>query len=410
MPSNTDAIRVEGLTKIYRTGVGRARIREMLPWPVDAAVRALFVRWWSRHTFNALEDVSLSVPVGSSVGVVGHNGAGKTTLLKVISGVTAPSGGKVCVSGRVAALLDVVIGFHPDLTGRENVYLLGAIHGFGRRAMGARIDRILDFAEIDELADTPLKRYSVGMIARLGFATVATLEINILLVDEILAVGDASFQRKSINWLDEYRSQGGTLVFVSHNLSLLRSMTDRVVWLDHGMVRDDGPTASILAHYAKAMERRDAGPPLHRPLYARRLMMERGLYRWGAGGARVEEVHIGEPSDEGRGMEITISYEVSELDRAIFCVGFVDEAEREIGGTASPSLPLKNGRGSVLCRFRPFPLRAGIYFPVIQIVSPDGLVRDRWRLDRAIVVDHEGEERVTEDLGPVDLPAAWSSR
>ena len=164
-----DAITLSSVKKTYRIGVGRARVREMLPPPIDRAARRVFPRWWARDTFNALEDVSLSIPSGSSVGIVGHNGAGKTTMLKIIAGVTAPVSGSVSVTGRVAALLDVVVGLHPELTGRENIYLFGAMHGLGRRSMRERIDRVIEFAEIDDQIDTPLKRCSAGMVTRIGF-------------------------------------------------------------------------------------------------------------------------------------------------------------------------------------------------------------------------------------------------
>jgi ABC-type polysaccharide/polyol phosphate transport system ATPase subunit len=350
----------------------------------------------------ALEEVSLTISGGSSVGIVGHNGAGKTTLLKVIAGVTAPNAGTTAISGRVAALIDVVIGFHPELTGRENVYLFGAIHGFGRKAMMTRIDRIFQFAEIEELADTPLKRYSAGMVARLGFSIISALDVDILLVDEALAVGDAAFQRKCVRWLEEYRSRGGTLLFVSHNLALVRNMTERAVWIDHGKVADEGPTGEVLARYARAMQRRET----HREWGAVSQSATRGAHRWGAGGARVEEVHVNEFSGDRTGLDVAISYESPGLESGVFCIGFVDEAGREIGAAASPPLSLQKRKGEVRCTIRPLPFRPGIYFPVVAILSPDGLVRDRWRLERAVVIDGDGEVGISE-FGPVDIPAAW---
>lgn len=398
-----DAVITQGVTKTYRLGVGRARVREMAPWPIDRALSRLFPAWWARDTFNALEDVSMVIPGGDSVGIVGHNGAGKTTLLKVIAGVTSPTTGTATVSGRMAALIDVIIGFHPEMTGRENVYLLGAVHGFGRRSMAARIEGIFEFAEIHDLADTPLRRYSSGMVARLGFSVIKALDVDILLVDEVLAVGDAAFQRKCIRWLDEFRARGGTLVFVSHNLALVRNMTERAIWLDHGKVADDGQTGSVLSRYAKAMERRE---PAHRDWAAVRLAATRGPNRWGTGGARVDEVQIDEPTD-GRGdLDVAIKYEAAALEWGIFCVAFVDEAGNEIGAAASPPLSLRNRNGAVRCSIRPLPFRPGIYFPVIAILSPDGRVRDRWRLDRAVVIDGDGEVGLG-DFGPVDIPAAW---
>jgi lipopolysaccharide transport system ATP-binding protein len=402
-----DAVLIQGVTKTYRVGVGRARVREMMPWPLDVALRRLLPRWWARDTFNALEDVSLRIPSGSSVGIIGHNGAGKTTLLKVIAGVTSPAAGTAEVTGRMAALIDVIIGFHPEMTGRENAYLLGAVHGFGRKEMARRIDRVFEFAEIHDLADTPLKRYSSGMVARLGFSVISALDVDLLLVDEVLAVGDAAFQRKCIRWLGEYRARGGTLLFVSHNLSLVRNMTEQTIWLDHGQVADEGPTGMILSRYAKAMERRDGRESTHRAWDAVRLAATRGAHRWGAGGARVEEVHIDEPSKQNADVHVEITYDAPALESGVFCIGFLDEGGREIGAAASPLLSLENRKGAVRCSIRPLPFRPGIYFPVVAILSPDGLVRDHWRLDRAVVIEGDGEAVISE-FGPVDIAASWS--
>jgi ABC-type polysaccharide/polyol phosphate transport system ATPase subunit len=404
-----DAIVAHGITKTYRVGIGRARVREMIPWPADAALRRLLPRWWLRNTFNALEDVTFSAPAGSALGIVGHNGAGKTTLLKVIAGITSPAAGTMNVTGRIGALIDLLAGSHPELTGRENVYLLGAIHGFSRRDMAARVQPILEFAEIEDFADTPLKRYSAGMAARLGFATITAIGVDILLVDEVLAVGDASFQRKCIGWLDEYRANGGTLVFVSHNLGLIRNMTERVVWIDHGRVVSEGPTGEILAEYARAMERRVEVEDVsaHTRRDARKQMLTRGLHRWGAGGARVDEVHFPETKSDDGALDVAISYESSELDQALFCIGFVDESGSQIGAAASPPLRLEAGRGSVTCSIPHVPLHDGIYFPVVAILSLDGQVRDRWRLDRALVVEHDGVAKVLATFGPVEIASTW---
>jgi lipopolysaccharide transport system ATP-binding protein len=402
-----DIIVARGITKTYRAGVGRARVREMLPSPADRALSGLFPRWWARDTFNALEDVSVSVAGGSSVGIVGPNGAGKTTLLKVICGVTAPTRGTVSTTGRVAALIDVVVGFHPDLTGRENVFLLAAMHGYGARAMAPRLDRVREFSEIGDALDTPLKRYSAGMAARLAFATMSSIEPEILLVDEVLAVGDGAFQRKCVRWLHEYREGGGSLLFVSHNLGLVRNMTERAVRLDHGRVVDEGPTAEVLSKYARALERRDVAAHVDPRRGARKLMRTQGLDRWGAGGARVDEVHLGEPSANGGSLEVAITYEVDGLDGAVFCLGFTDEGGREIGASASPPMRVAPGKGEVRCALSPLPLRTGIYFPVVAILSADGQVRDRWKLDRAVVVDRNGDASVA-DFGPVDIGGVWS--
>ncbi|MGH2751092.1 MAG: polysaccharide ABC transporter ATP-binding protein [Actinomycetota bacterium] len=403
-----DILVANSVTKNYRVGVGRARIREMIPPPFDTGLAKVFKSWWYKNTFNALEDVNITVPSGSSLGLVGHNGAGKTTLLRVIAGVTAPTAGSIQVRGRVAALIDAMVGFHLELTGRENIYYLGSMHGFGRRDMRTRIQRISEFAEIDEMLDTPVKRYSAGMSARLGFATIATLDPEILLIDEVLAVGDANFQHRCIKWLDDYRRGGGTLLFVSHNLGLVRNMTQQVAWLDHGQVVQEGPTSKVLADYARAMERRtSAVPGTKGGSAARKLMKATGMNRWGAGGARALEVHVGEPTRHN-GVKVSISYEAAHVERAVFCIGFIDEAGRELGAAVSRPLVLHEGGGSVSCNIDNLGFRSGIYFPVVGILSPEGTIHDRWRLDRAVVIERD-HDYFPDDFGSVEIPSAWSN-
>jgi lipopolysaccharide transport system ATP-binding protein len=401
-------IDVTGLTKIYRMRIGRARVREMTPAPFDRALARAFPRWWWKDTFRALDDVSFHVDDGASVGVVGHNGAGKTTLLKMIAGVAAPNEGDIAVTGRVGALIDAIIGFHPDLTGEENAYLLGAMFGFGRREMAARLERVMGFAELTpDQAATPVKRFSAGMSARLGFGVITSLDLDVLLVDEVLAVGDANFQRKCIRWLDEYRHGGGTLVFVSHNLGLIRSMTDRVVWIDSGRVVGDGQTADVLADYARAMETRADVAPTRRRREIKKQVAARGLDRWGAGGVRVEAVHVEEPVPGSSNVEITIDVEASVAKRITLTVGFLDENERELGSAVSSVIASPPGHASVRCSISPLPFREGIYFPVVAVIDDEGLVLDRWRLERAVVVEELGEDRGGAPFGPVRISAEW---
>ena len=409
MSSETTAIEVSGVRKTYRIGLGRARVREMIPPPLDRLVARIAPRWWSKDTFDALAGVTFDVPAGSSAGLIGHNGAGKTTLLKIVSGVTEPTEGSALARGRLAALIDVMVGFNPDLTGRENVFLLGALHGLGRRAMRGRLDGIVAFAEIDDMLDTPVKRYSAGMGARLGFATMASLGVDVLLIDEVLAVGDAAFQQKCIRWLESFRRDGGTLLFVSHNLALVRSMTERVVWLDRGRVVGDGPTEEILRTYAKAMERRESPIPSAGDGRARTIRAIKA-HRWGAGGAYLHEVHMGDAPRNGEPLEISITYESAQRQRAVFCVGFLDESGAKLGSALSPAVPVDTGIGEMRCSIEPFPLRDGIYFPVVAILTPDGTVRDKWRLDRALVIDREHPVDFANGFGPVQIPSAWGAR
>src|SRR5919197_96918 len=226
------AIEARGLGKLYVLGErGRSPIRR------------------NREELWALRDVAFQVERGRAVGVVGHNGAGKTTLLKILSRITAPTTGEARITGSVGSLLEVGTGFHPELSGRDNVYLNGAILGMRRREIKTKFDEIVAFAEVERFIDTPVKRYSSGMYVRLAFAVAAHLEPDILIVDEVLAVGDASFQRKCLGKMGEVSSEGRTVLFVSHNMAAIRSLTPRAIWLDHGRVAADGDAEHVIADY-----------------------------------------------------------------------------------------------------------------------------------------------------------------
>src|SRR5688572_13379681 len=197
----------------------------------------------------ALKDVSFDVRPGEVVGIVGRNGAGKSTLLKILSRITHPTEGRIEMRGRVGSLLEVGTGFHPELTGRENIYLNGAILGMGRREIARKFDDIVDFAEVERFLDTPVKRYSSGMYTRLAFAVASHLEPEILVVDEVLAVGDAAFQKKCLGRMGEVSREGRTVLFVSHNLVALQSLCKRAVWLDGGRLVADGESSKVVSAY-----------------------------------------------------------------------------------------------------------------------------------------------------------------
>jgi len=202
-----------------------------------------------RADFWALKDVSFSLDRGEVLGIVGSNGAGKSTLLKIVSQVTVPTAGSFVARGRLGALIEVGAGFHPELTGRENIFLNGSIMGMARREVQRKFDQIVDFAEIAQFVDTPVKHYSSGMQMRLGFAVAAHTDPDILLIDEILAVGDASFQAKCLNKLAELKQQEKTIILVTHNLSNIREHSKRVVWIDHGQVRQWGDPDEVVDAY-----------------------------------------------------------------------------------------------------------------------------------------------------------------
>ncbi len=204
---------------------------------------------WRRQEFWALRDVSLEVRRGEALGIIGHNGAGKSTILKLLSSITTPSAGEITINGRLAALIEVGSGFHPELTGRENVYLSGSILGMRRAEIHRKIESIIDFAGIRHFIDTPVKRYSSGMFVRLGFSIAAHLDPDVLLLDEVLAVGDAAFQHKCLNRVDELRASGKTIIFISHDLNAVERLCDRVLLLANGQIIANGFPGEVIERY-----------------------------------------------------------------------------------------------------------------------------------------------------------------
>jgi len=249
------AIRVENVAKRYRIGAREPyrTLREALREAALAPLRRLSGRPLpGAETLWALDGVSFAVAEGEIVGLVGRNGCGKSTLLKILSRVTEPTRGEVHLRGRVGSLLEVGTGFHPELTGRENVYLHGAILGMRRAEIDRKFDEIVAFAEISGFLDTPVKRYSSGMFTRLGFSIAAHLETEILLVDEVLAVGDVGFQRKCVQKMESVARGGRTVIFVSHNVSAITRLCPRAILLDHGTLVADGPAPDVMSVYLQA--------------------------------------------------------------------------------------------------------------------------------------------------------------
>jgi lipopolysaccharide transport system ATP-binding protein len=203
----------------------------------------------THEEFWALRDVSFDIQEGDRVGIIGRNGAGKSTLLKILSRITEPTSGRVSIRGRVASLLEVGTGFHPELTGRENIFLNGAILGMSKAEIKSKFDEIVAFAEVERFLDTPVKRYSSGMYVRLAFAVAAHLEPEILIVDEVLAVGDAQFQKKCLGKMEEVGKEGRTVLFVSHNMAAIQKLCRRAILLERGSVQFEGPSEIAMSHY-----------------------------------------------------------------------------------------------------------------------------------------------------------------
>ena len=253
------AICVERLGKRYRIRHGHGQnntLRDALSGSVQAgakAVRSIFGRNGTISTrdewFWALRDVGFEVPAGQVVGIVGANGAGKSTLLKVLSRITEPTTGLVAIRGRVGSLIEVGTGFHSELTGRENTYLSGAVLGMRRAEIDRKFDEMVAFAGVERFIDTPLKHYSSGMQLRLGFAVAAHLDTEILIVDEVLAVGDVEFQKKCLSTMSRVANEGRTVLFVSHNGSAVKALCERAIWLKNGQIAGDGPAGTVLSNY-----------------------------------------------------------------------------------------------------------------------------------------------------------------
>ena len=243
------AIQIKNVSKRFR--VYHQRNTSLKQALVDRQ-RGRFEEFW------AVSDVSVDVPEGESLGIIGENGSGKSTLLKCVAGILIQDKGAIAVQGRLASLLEVGAGFHPDFTGRENIYLNGAILGLPRRYITTILDDIVSFAELEQFIDNPVKTYSSGMYMRLGFAIAVNLDPDIMLIDEVLAVGDEAFQRRCMERINAIRAEGRTLVFVSHALESVRAICDRCLWLDHGAARMLGGVDSVLAAYLAEVDRREA--------------------------------------------------------------------------------------------------------------------------------------------------------
>jgi len=252
------AIRVEHLAKRYQIGANRERyrtLRDTLASLASAPARLLKGKQTPDPFIWALNDINFEVHHGEALGIIGRNGAGKSTLLKILSRITRPTRGRVEMYGRVGSLLEVGTGFHPELTGRDNIYLNGAILGMQRSEIERKFDEIVDFAEIEQFLDTPVKRYSSGMYMRLAFAVAAHLEPEILVVDEVLAVGDVKFQKKSLGKMQDVAHSGRTILFVSHHMDAIEALCNRCLLLDHGQVVKEGEPHTVIEAYLEDVKK-----------------------------------------------------------------------------------------------------------------------------------------------------------
>src|SRR5215212_525302 len=247
------AIQLDDVTKIYRRYGGRhfATLKSAL------LQRSILRDLKPNETFAALQDVSFTVPQGSTFGVIGRNGSGKSTALKLVAGITKPTSGTVAVRGRISALIELGAGFHPEISGRENVFINGIMLGLSKREVQSRFDEIVEFAEVEDFIDEPVKTYSSGMYMRLGFAVAIHVDPDVLLVDEVLAVGDEGFTHRCLDKFAEFKRRGKTILLVTHSLGLVERFCDEALWLDAGRVKGSGDPKRIVGAYITDVERRE---------------------------------------------------------------------------------------------------------------------------------------------------------
>jgi lipopolysaccharide transport system ATP-binding protein len=398
---NNKVIQAEGLSKLYRRGL---QVDDGLRHSLEAFLRSpvASLRRKKEETFWALKDVSLEVREGEVLGLIGRNGAGKTTLLKILSRITRPTTGWAEIHGRVGSLLEVGTGFHPELTGHENTFLSGAILGMGKREIERKFDEIVAFAELEKFIDTPVKYYSSGMYVRLAFAVAAHLEPEILLVDEVLAVGDINFQKKCLGKMGDVARAGRTVVLVSHQLNQIRSLSRRGIWVDAGQIRMDGNIHEVVSAYESAMARGDTnGHSQDRgtPTKARFLSWE-----------------IAEPRPEPPHTLVTVGpialKFVVQVTSAVHMghhgVTLYNHDRQLIWGWAVDNVELEPGVHELRYSFPMLPLRPGPYSWAVSLYE-EGQLLDAWEcLPEMIVATENFQHRYDHWSGVLNIPSKFS--
>jgi len=373
--------------------------------------------------FWALKGVTLDIPRGKTFGLIGHNGSGKSTLLKLVAGIHRPSSGTITAHGRVSAMLELGAGFHPEMSGRDNIYLNGSILGMTRKQIDAAMDDIIAFSGLEEFIDTPVKVYSSGMYVRLGFAIAVNLEPEILIIDEVIAVGDEAFQRRCFDHLYELRRKGVTIVLVTHSLALVADLCDEAAWLDGGTLKRVGPAREVVDDYLTAVNQREADadssatPDAGAPEVSEETEQFEGrTRRRGSGEVRVTGVQYLDQDgverkflSSGRPCTVRISYEANTaLPAVTFGLAFVHESGVQAAGPNSGYGPdtfaVQPGAGYVDYTVDPLPLLPGEFLLTVAAVDK-GHMYDY--IDRAFVLKVRAEDVVTEP-GLVRMPGRWT--
>lgn len=322
--------------------------------------------------FWALKDINFEIQQGDRVGIIGRNGAGKSTLLKILSRITEPTSGQIRIRGRVSSLLEVGTGFHPELTGRENIFLNGAILGMSKAEIARKFDEIVAFAEVEKFLDTPVKRYSSGMYVRLAFAVAANLEPEILIVDEVLAVGDQQFQKKCLGKMEEVGKQGRTVIFVSHSMPTVTSLCDKAILLDAGRIAKMGPTSEVVMHYYTSGQASPASADFSaKHVGDRKVRLLKGEIKNSQG-----EIALEAKIDEAITVEMT--FEVLEDDTVVLVPNFhFYTANGECAFITVSDEKASNGKGkyTVICHVNGNLLNEGGYFIGLAMSSFESGIR-----------------------------------
>jgi ABC-type polysaccharide/polyol phosphate transport system ATPase subunit len=397
-------IQVENIGKRYR--VGESDSTGLLSERLGSVLRdpASLFRRSSRDAFWALKDVSFEVRQGEVLGLIGRNGAGKSTLLKILSRITKPTVGRAQIHGRVGSLLEVGTGFHPELTGRENVFLNGAILGMGRREITRKFDEIVAFAEVERFIDTPVKRYSSGMYVRLAFAVAAHLETEILFVDEVLSVGDLAFQRKCLSKMQDISREGRTLIFISHHMNQIRRLCNRVIWVHRGAVHQSGGTADVVSAYEAAMASavdRQTSFGTVRSSVAR-------FVGWEITGPQGPDPH--KLSHLGP-TKVRFLLEVNRtIQHAVHGITLYSPERQIIWGWAAYDLALAPGATEFVYDFPMLPLKPGIYSWMVSLWDDDGLIDAQDLAPEMLVSTPWHQHPRDEWSGMLNIPSQFAIR
>ena len=391
-------IRVEGLGKRYRVGE-RERylaLRDVLMRAIQSPLK-LF-RPAQSEVMWALRDISLNVEHGEVIGIIGRNGSGKTTLLKILSRITRPTTGSAEIYGSVRTLLEVGTGFHPELTGRENMYLSGAILGMSRREIDRKFDTIVGFSGVERFIDTPLKHYSTGMQMRLAFAVAAHLEPDILLVDEVLAVGDLEFQKKCLGKMEEVSGSGRTILFVSHQLNQIRRLCKRVIWLDGGEIYKSGPTAAILGEYEAAL----SSGQRNQNQRSTGTRTKARFVRW-----QIDGMDSGSSNFLITMGAVTVQFQVEALatiQNGTHGIALFNSERQLMWGWAKENVQLNSGTHEFCYTFPTLPLRPGPYSWQVSLWE-NGKVLDMWDCVPDMIIATEGHQHPQDEWnGILNVP------